>query len=187
MEVKDIPMYLPISPFRILLASLCLLGTSSRIHTQIAHIVEAQETQKQAAPRDKIEGVYTFVSETLSIKEPKERLEQYDSSQWEGLWLFQQSFFSETLMKKERSIYDRGKKKSPRETGFIARAGKYKIDGNRVELVEDISVFPGSVKRPRTFRYEFNEDRLILVEDLQPHVESLAQGTCTIVLRRIER
>lgn len=149
--------------------------------------VEGQGGQKPPAPSRIIDGAYAFVSETLSATAPEARVEKYDSSQWEGLWLFHNGFFSETLMRNDRSIYDRGKAQNPRQAGFIARAGAYQLKDDRVELVENISIFPGAVKTPRTFRYRFDEDSLVLVEELTPHVESLTRGTRTIVLRRIKQ
>lgn len=180
-------MRLPRSLHGLVIISIFVTAMPGVAMGQMPNGVEGQEGQKPPATSHTLDGAYAFVSETLSIMAPRARAEKYDSSQWEGLWLFRDGFFSETMMRSNRSIYDRRKALSPRAAGFIARAGEYRIKDDSVDLVDNLSIFPGAVKRSRTFRYRFDEDRLVLVEDLTPHVESLSQGTRTIVLRRVEQ
>lgn len=133
-----------------------------------------------------LDGVYEFVSETLSVVKPKAYVERYTANEWEGLWFFHEGHFSETLMRRKRTPSD-AFERGPRESGFIGRAGTYSAVGSQLEVTDRQTIYPAAVNRVRTFQYMLKDDTLTLTETLHPSVESTATGQHVVVLRRISK
>jgi hypothetical protein len=130
-----------------------------------------------------LDGVYEFVSETTILVEPKPIVERRLASEWSGLWFFQSSRFSQTLMKKRRSysLFPR----THQELKYESSAGSFILEGNTAILTRTLSLHPFGVGRSTTFEYRIEEGTLTLTETMSPYKEDLSKGQRVTVLRRI--
>src|SRR5260370_24606748 len=99
-----------------------------------------------------LDGVYEFVSETLSVVKPKSYVERYTANEWDGLWFFHEGHFSETLMRRKRTPSD-ASERGPREAGFIGRAGTYSTVGSQLEVNYRQTIYPAAVNQGSTSQY----------------------------------
>ncbi|QQS48894.1 MAG: hypothetical protein IPM66_09840 [Acidobacteriota bacterium] len=140
------------------------------------------EGQGRVASSNKLDGVYEFVSESTVLTEPKNAAYNRAEPEWRGMWQFQNGYFTRILMKRRRdSFFDPQKRE---DFGFESFAGRYKMEGGKVRLVQDLAFHPFDVDRSALLEYRFDGDELIFTQTLQPYVEDLRNGTITTVLRR---
>jgi hypothetical protein len=132
----------------------------------------------------KLDGVYEFVSESVVLTQPKQDAYERTSSEWRGLWQFQNGFFTRVLMKRRRDAFFDPQKRE--DFGFESSAGPYESEGRGIRLVQSYTFHPFDVGRSVLMDYHFDGDRLILAQTLQPYLEDLRKGTITTVLRRLK-
>ncbi len=112
--------------------------------------------------------------------------EERMAQEWQGLWLFQKGYFSQTFAKKMRLDWTPTQfPDNPKKIGFDAGAGKYHIDGNSIQLDYDLTFYPGKTGRRDVITYHFDGDILTFTQPLVPHRESAATGQRTTVLRKL--
>jgi hypothetical protein len=165
-------------------ASVFILSFCSSSGQFIASLEKRNPNQASAAS---LEGAFEFVSETITLNEPRPSTEERTSKEWAGLWLFKDGHFSETVMRRPHSVIGGSATQGPREYGFEGSAGTYRIEGNDIELKNDLSIYPLAVNRVRTLQFQLEGDRLTLTERFTPSRESPARGSRVTLLRRIER
>lgn len=144
-------------------------------------LVEEQANTKSLVELD---GVYEFVSEATVLSEPRKETGFRASSEWDGIWQFQNGYYTCVLMKKRRpNFYSR---ENLDDLGFESFAGHYDIKGNSVRLEQTYAFNPMDVGRSVLLVYQLDGDTLVLTEKLNPSVEDIRRGTVTITLRRIK-
>jgi len=140
----------------------------------------------KATPYPALDGAYEFVSEVTDISAPEKSHEERMAQEWQGLWLFQKGYFSQTFAKKMRLDWTPTQfPDNPKKIGFDAGAGKYHIDGNSIQLDYDLTFYPGKTGRRDVITYHFDGDILTFTQPLVPHRESAATGQRTTVLRKL--
>lgn len=145
------------------------------------HIVEDQVGGMSS---NKLDGVYEFVSESLVLTEPKEITHKRTSPDWNGIWQFQNGYFTSVLMKGRRDTFFNPKARE--DFGFESSAGPYEIKGNNIRLTQAYTFHPFEVDRSILMDYRFDGDTLVLTRTLKPYVRDLRRGTITTVLRRLK-
>lgn len=165
------------------LSSCASFDTRNLLSGRASQNEPGQLTEAVKANPPDLEGAYEFVSETTTLTKPKASTERLVPPQWIGLWFFQNGYFSQTLMKKGRgfSTYP----SSHPAIGYESFAGSYKVEGDKIELRNDLSLHPLNAGRLTTLSYRFEGDLLILVEELHPHIEDTSEGQVITVLRRL--
>lgn len=131
-----------------------------------------------------LDGVYEFVSESIVLTKPENSATERTSSEWAGVWQFQNGYYTRVMMKRRRDKFFQYK--SLNNLGFESSAGPYEIDGERVLLLQPLAFNPLNVDRSVLMAYRIDGDTLTLIEKLYPHVEDLREGTVTTVLRRLK-
>lgn len=142
------------------------------------------ENQVSAVSLGKLDGVYEFVSESEILAEPKKTSYKRTSTEWGGIWQFQNGYFTRVLMKRRRDAFFNPQKLE--DFGFESSAGRYEIEGGSVRLVQSYTFNPLNVERSVLIDYHFDGDTLVLTQTLQPYIEDLRKGTITTVLRRLK-
>ena len=142
------------------------------------------EDQVIARGSDKLDGVYEFVSESVVLTEPEKTAYKRISSEWGGIWQFQNGYFTSVLMKRRRDTFFNPQKRE--DFGFESSAGPYEIEGKSIRLIQTYTFHPFEVDRSILVDYRFDGDTLVLTQTLKPYVEDLRRGTITIVLRRLK-
>jgi len=146
---------------------------------------EARANQRSTPNPSALDGVYKFVSESTVLTRPEKSETKRTSSEWIGIWQFQNGYFSSTMMKQgQRDITCMSQR--PHLFGYESDAGTYRIDGKYVELARDFTINPFEVGRSLLMEYKISGDTLILVRHLYPYMENIEEGTVTIVLRRVK-
>jgi hypothetical protein len=133
---------------------------------------------------NKLDGVYEFVSESVVLTKPKKTAHKLTSPEWNGIWQFQNGYFTSVLMKKRRDTFFNPQKRE--DFGFESSAGSYEIKGNGIMLTQSYTFHPFEAGRSILMDYRFDGDTLVLTQTLKPYVEDLREGTITIVLRRLK-
>lgn len=164
--------------FSAILNSCSLNGTPSAL---------LEQRSSRQITSSSLEGAYEFVSETITLTEPRQHSEERSSSGWAGLWLFKGGHFSESIMRKPHSAIDINLAQGPREYGFEGSAGTYQVERSTLELKNDLSIYPLAVNDVRIFQLRLEGNELTLTEVFMPNRESQAKGNRVLVLRRIER
>jgi len=131
-----------------------------------------------------LNGVYEFISESTLITAPRKSSYQRTSTDWSGVWHLQDGYYTRVLMKRQRPRFFEPKKLD--DLGFESFAGSYEVKGDTVLLSQQCAFNPLDVGGSSLFAYKIDGDTLTLIEKLHPRVESLGEGTVTIVLRRLK-
>jgi hypothetical protein len=133
-----------------------------------------------------LEGTYEFVSDVIELSAPEAKREERTAKEWDGIWLFRDGRFSQTMAKRQRLDWTPAHfPDDPRKLGFDAASGRYKMDGNTVQLDYDLTFYPGKAGRREILTYRFERDMLTLTQQLTPSRESAATGLRTLVLRKV--
>jgi len=133
-----------------------------------------------------LDGTYEFVSEITQITAPEPRQDERTSQEWEGIWLFRDARFSQTMAKRQRLDWTPSHfPDDARKLGFDAASGRYKLAGNDVQLEYDLTFYPGKAGRREIMTYHIDGDKLTLVQELTPTRESAATGQRMVVLRKV--
>lgn len=133
-----------------------------------------------------LDGTYEFVSEITDITAPERRHDERKSQEWEGIWLFRDGRFSQTMAKRQRLDWTPSHfPDDARKLGFDAASGRYKLDGKTVQLDYDLTFYPGKAGRREILTYQFDGDTLTLIQELTPTRESAATGQRTVMLRKV--
>jgi hypothetical protein len=133
-----------------------------------------------------LDGTYEFVSEVTDLSAPDERHDERRAQDWEGVWLFRDGYFSQTLAQRQRLDWTPSHfPDDPRKLGFDAASGKYKLEGNTLQLDYDLTFYPGKAGRREILRYQFDDNTLTLTQELTPTRESAAIGQRTLVLQKV--
>jgi hypothetical protein len=133
-----------------------------------------------------LDGTYEFVSEISEITAPELRHDERKSQEWEGIWLFRDGRFSQTMAKRQRLDWTPSHfPDDARKLGFDAACGRYKLDGNAVQLDYDLTFYPGKAGRREILTCRIDGDKLTMIQELTPTRESAATGQRTIVLRKV--
>lgn len=160
--------------------SLC---ACTRYNNQSLAQPSASAAKKDASVLD---GTYEFVSEVTDLTAPEKRRDERRSQEWEGVWLFRDGYFSQTLAKRQRLDWTPSHfPDDPRKLGFDAASGKYKLQGDTVQLDYDLTFYPGKAGRREILTYRFEGNTLTLTQELTPTRESVATGQRTVVLRKV--
>lgn len=142
------------------------------------------EGRASVGSRGKLDGVYEFVSESTVLTKPEKTSYKRMSSEWGGVWQFQNGHYTRVLMKRRRDgFFDY---KNLDDLGFESFAGLYEIKGKSVWLRQTYAFNPFDVDGSALMAYRVDGDTLTLIEKLYPHVEDLREGTITTVLRRLK-
>ena len=145
-----------------------------------------QPTTQSSQESSTVDGIYEFVSDSTNITSPEPRTERIANPQWQGLWIFHNGYFSQTLMKNDRTEWTPAHfPDDARKVGFDGVAGRYTVDGDAMKLHYRLSFYPGRANEDRTLKYRFENDELILTEELIPGREYIAAGQRVTVLRRV--
>ena len=149
-----------------------LLG--SRPSNPIARLTEHEE---------QLNGTYTFVSATTELTEPSIGKSERMTPEWQGLWQFQNGYYSSLVVKqgREASLASRA---SSSPTVF-AYAGTYELEGASLVLHRKYAISPLDVGRLQRISFSLQGDTLTLRESLQPYVEDIRKGVETTILKRI--
>jgi hypothetical protein len=148
-------------------------------------VQEVSANQKGVSNPGVLDGVYEFVSESVVLTCPEKSETKRTSSEWTGIWQFQNGYFSSTMMKRgQRDITCMSQR--PQLFGYESDAGTYRIDGKYVELTRNFTINPLEVGRSMLMEYKINGDTLILVRHLHPYMENIEEGTVTIVLHKVK-
>ena len=132
------------------------------------------------------DGTYEFVSEVTDITAPEKKHEERSVQEWEGIWLFRDGRFSQTMAKRQRLDWTPSHfPDDARKLGFDAASGKYKLQGDTVQLDYEITFYPGKAGRREILKYHFEEDTLTMTQELTPSRESAATGQRILVLRKV--
>ncbi len=133
-----------------------------------------------------LDGTYEFVSEVTDITAPEKRHDERRVQEWEGIWLFRDGRFSQTMAKRQRLDWTPSHfPDDARKLGFDAASGKYKLQGDTVQLDYDLTFYPGKAGLREILTYHFDGDALTLTQELTPSRESAATGQRTVVLRKV--
>lgn len=146
---------------------LLVLGTVLSFST-----VQAGAEESKSLPLDKIDGVYEFVRDEMSIEEPEKRIIIRESPELTGYWIFKDGFFSETLMFAKRPMWGERFPRNATDLGYISSAGTYELHPNAMRLREAVTLNPHFVGRPYWMELSKQAEPLILTERWEPHVES---------------
>jgi hypothetical protein len=132
------------------------------------------------------DGTYEFVSEVTDVIAPEKRRDERAALEWEGLWLFQNGYFSQTLAKRQRLDWTPSHfPDDARKLGFDSASGKYKLEGNTVQLDYVLTFYPGKAGKREILSYRFDGNQLTLTEELAPTREYAATGQRVLVLRKV--
>jgi hypothetical protein len=132
------------------------------------------------------DGTYQFVSEVTDLTAPKKRHDERRSQEWDGTWLFRAGYFSQTYAKRQRLEWTPSHfPDDPRDLGFDAAFGKYKLQGDTIQLDYDLTFYPGKAGRREILKYHFEGNTLTLTQELLPSRESAATGQRIVVLRKV--
>lgn len=150
------------------------------------HSEEQIKTEQIKTPTE-VEGVYEFVSETISLIEPINSIEKRTNKEWKGLWIFKEGYFSRNMMKIDRSNWTPSHFPSNHiELGFDAVSGKFQInEDKKIELNKNIMLYPRNNLTDEFYSYEFNFNQLILTQELLPNRHTTSKGKKVIVLQKI--
>jgi len=133
-----------------------------------------------------LDGTYEFVSDVTDLSTPETKREERTSKEWSGVWLFRDGHFSQTLAKRQRLDWTPSHfPDDPRKLGFDAASGRYKLEGNTVQLDYDLTFYPGKAGRREILTYHFDGNTLTLTQELTLSRESAATGQRTLVLRKV--
>jgi hypothetical protein len=149
-----------------------------------AHSQNLGKGQVSASSADKLDGVYEFVSESTILTKPRNTTYKRTSSEWVGVWQFQNGHYTRVLMKRRRDNFFNPKKLD--DLGFESFAGSYKIEGENVLLKQSYALNPLNVDGSVLMAYRIDGDTLTLIQTLHPYIEDLREGTITTVLRRLK-
>jgi hypothetical protein len=148
----------------------------------LAHSSTALEEQPTIAANT-LDGVYELVSETTELTKPRKTVYTALSSDWAGIWQFQNGYYSRIMMKRRRDTFFSGKIE---DLGFESFAGRYEVEGANIRLIHDYAIHPFAVGRSALKTYRIDRDTLTLIERLQPYLEDSREGTITTILRRVK-
>lgn len=142
---------------------------------------------KQVTNVIEIDGVYEFVSETVLSLAPEKIIEKKDNNEWKGLWFFTKGYFSQNIMKIDRSSWMPGNFPLDKaELGFDTISGKYRINENTtIQFNKDLTLFPGNFLS-ESFSYTFESDLLILTQNLSPNTHTTSKGKRIIILKKLK-
>lgn len=133
-----------------------------------------------------LDGTYEFVSELIDLSAPEAKREERTAKEWQGVWLFRDGHFSQTFAKRQRLDWTPSHfPDDPRKLGFDAASGKYKLQGDTIQLDYDLTFYPGKAGRREILTYHFEGSTLTLTQELTPSIESAATGRRTVVLRKV--
>jgi hypothetical protein len=121
-----------------------------------------------------------------SLTKPKKLTENLGSSDWVGLWLFKDGYFSQTMMKRQRQFWLPRFPRNAEALGYGSAAGTYKVNANTLELTLSLRLSPHYVGEPWTLEYRLEGETLILTETFHPNPHNDVEGQRTIVLRKIK-
>src|SRR5205807_7414771 len=107
------------------------------------------------------------------------------SAEWVGIWQFQNGYYTHVMMKRRRDKFW-NYKRNLYDLGFESSAGPYESDEKRVVLSQSLTFIPLNVGRGIYLTYRIDGDTLTLIENLQPYIEDMREGTITTVLHRIK-
>jgi hypothetical protein len=138
--------------------------------------------QVRVSSSDSLDGVYEFVSESTVLTKPRNTTYKRTSSEWAGVWQFQNGHYTRVLMKRRRDKFFNHKKLD--DLGFESFAGSYKIEGESVLLKQSYALNPLNVDGFVLMAYRIDGNTLTLVQTLHPYLEDLREGTIITVLRR---
>jgi hypothetical protein len=142
------------------------------------------EVQANVSSPERLDGVYEFVSESIILTQPKKSTSERTSSEWAGIWQFHNGYYTRVMMKRRRDRFFQYN--SLDNLGFESSAGPYEIGGESVLLSQPLAFIPLQVDRHVRLTYRIDGDTLTLIENLQPYVEDIREGTITTVLRRLK-
>ena len=141
------------------------------------------DNQQTTVTPNAFDGVYELVSETTELTKPRKSSHTALSSDWAGIWQFQNGYYSRMMMKRKRDAFFSGKVE---DLGFQSFGGRYEIEGTSVRLIQDFAIHPFAVGRSALKTYRMDGDTLTLIERLQPYLEDSREGSVTTVLHRIK-
>lgn len=147
------------------------------------HSKNFAESQGSVASHGKLDGVYEFVSESTVLTKPRKTAYESTSSEWGGIWQFQNGYYTRVLMKRRRDNFF---SKKLEDLGFESFAGSYEIEGKNVRLIQKYAIHPFDVDRSALMEYRIDGDTLTLIQTLHPYLEDPREGTITTVLRRLK-
>jgi hypothetical protein len=158
--------------------AVCLLFAIATFSNEIAQ-------KKGHAPNaSELEGVYELVSQTTEIKKPQAVSSTRSTPEWVGMWQFQNGHFTQLMMKARRDTFFSSDSRS--NLGFDAYGGSYELMSPGTLLLHlKYAINPFNVDRGIKLQYEVNENKVTLIETLQPKVEDLREGRITTILRKI--
>jgi len=134
-----------------------------------------------------LDGTYEFVSEVTNVIAPEKRRDERTAVEWEGLWLFHDGYFSQTLAKRQRLDWTPSHfPDDARKLGFDAASGKYKLEGDTVQLDYGLTFYPVKAGKREILSLHFDGDNLSLTEELTPTREYAATGQRVLVLRKVK-
>jgi len=133
-----------------------------------------------------IDGVYTFVSDIMEIKDTQTRNEIKTQNEWSGLWIFSNGHFSQNLTRIERQQWTPSHfPTSPQELGFDSVAGRYSLKAGRVILEISQSLYPGRANAIDAFSYTLEGQLLTLSQETYPTREYSGYTRRVLKLRKI--
>lgn len=132
-----------------------------------------------------LEGVYKLISYKIIFVKPSNYSENFSYPEWTGIWILKKGKFSMNLMKSKRSMWISEFPKTPQELGFDSMAGSYKIKGNTIQFIKELSLSPQWVSYSEFYTFEAEKNLLILRKKLNPYPENISEGECKITLERI--
>lgn len=153
-----------------------IIATLSGCLVHSKTVVEEQRSNK-------LDGVYELVSESAELTKPRKTSSTALSSDWAGIWQFQNGYYSRIMMKRRRDTFFSGQVE---DLGFESFGGRYEIEGTSIRLIQDYAIHPFAVGRSALKTYRIDGDTLTLIERLQPYLEDSRKGTITTVLRRVK-
>ena len=134
---------------------------------------------------EQFDGVYEFVQDEVRIQTPEPKTTTRNGADLVGLMIFKDGYYSETLMKKTRSMWVSRFPSNSAELGYSSTAGTYEVQGKNLKLKENLSLYPSYVGRPVVLEFERKGDILTLTETWEPHVENRSKGQRITTLRRL--
>jgi hypothetical protein len=136
------------------------------------------------AKADELRGVYEFVSRTGEYTGVRNYTTHDTSSEWDGLWIFEDGFYSSVLMKKGRKASYDPKDLDYRD--YESYTGTYKIDGKYIAFKLRLALSTVAVGGTDYMEYRLQGDTLTLIQVLSSHGVDLNKGKITTVLRLVK-
>lgn len=170
---------------RLLVITFLILVTLGAVGTMLFKISSKAVVPKQTV-QNELDGVYVFQSRLLTLTSPKESNEGEKKNEWSSIWIFKDGYFSISGMGTDRSNWTpRTFPQTAKDMRFEGKAGKFRVDSNRLTLTNIIAFYPGQIQSTDEYEYEIRDTELVLTRKLISSREDLSSGLEMIVLTRV--